>query len=664
MVSTSSQGEGTSSALTTSFSNMEGSQGEDSSVVFSDRSGSPILKKTGYVAIGTFKLSREDIASLSSAIDLDAAFDQFGAATNFNSLENGAFQGSASGDPAELYDGVNSFAGSKVYIVIGNGSNLITSSEFLVWDSGLFFDGTGPTGGPWEAILSVDSGDLIIGLSDKNTSDFSLIGGDAERGAFTMVMIDEVLDDHGNSRDSATFITENSTTSGKIDDGADIDYFRVDLSEDGNLFVKINQNLDLKLYDGEGNLIEAVQDAGDGLGGGVAADFMISKDLAAGTYYVSIGGDQNTSDVGYNLESEFETKIINLDIESAGSYHGLARAQGRAFVGHLEITVAADGYYTGLLKGSSGFQRSFKGAVQPDYSASNPINAFGQNSTLTFQLEKAASGYYRLAGNIQPLVDNGKYQSFGLFKAVYGNAKRVPRKLRGRYTMLAPFPTTSDSDLPAGDSFASATMSALGSFNLVGYSSSGSKLSYSSPLLETNKVPFFTRPDGLREALLGDVRFRNKETSDFSGRIRYTRKPTNGTYYDKRFAKMLIMEGSKYLMPSTDELPLSNFVVKDNNANSAFVGGSFGGVYYPITWTPDGLIKTTRTPTYRASARFNNVNGRFNGNYFVSQSNPDLAEIRTYLRGVVLQKKSVISGQAETVDNGVGRFSIVPVPAE
>ena len=58
----------------------------------------------------------------------------------------------------------------------------------------------------------------------------------------------------------------------------------------------------------EGVLIEAVQDAGDGLGGGVAADFMISKDLAAGTYYVSIGGDQNTSDVDYNLESEFEEK--------------------------------------------------------------------------------------------------------------------------------------------------------------------------------------------------------------------------------------------------------------------------------------------------------------------------------------------------------------------
>ena len=662
MVSTSSQGEGTSSALTTSFSNMEGSQGEDSSVVFSDRSGSPILKNTGYVAIGTFKLSREQIGSLSSASDLDAAFDQFGAATNFNSIENGAFQGSASGDPAELYDGVNSFAGSKVYIVIGNGSDLMTSSEFLVWDSGLLFDGTGPTGGPWEVVLSVDSGDLIIGLSDKNTSDFSLIGGDAVRGAFTTVMIDEALDDHGNSQESATFITGNSTTSGKIDDGADVDYFRVDLSEDGNLFVKINQNLELNLYDDEGVLIEAVQDAGDGLGGGVAADFMISKDLAVGTYYVSIGGDENISNLDYNLESEFQEKIIDLDPESAGSYYGLVKNEGGILVGHLTITVTENGYYSGQLKGSAGFKRSFNGEIQPNYSASNPVNAYKKDSTLVFQLEKAASGYYRLAGNIQPLVDNGKYQSFGLFKAVYGNAKRVPRKLRGRYTMLAPFPTTSDSDLPAGDVFACVTLHRVGQFKLYGYSSSGSKFSYASPVLETNKVPFFTRPDGFRETLLGDVRFRNKETSDFWGRIRYTRKTTNGAYYSDKFVKSLRFEGSRYRRPGTDELPLNSFGTAENNAVAEFVGGVFDGGRYSLTWNADGSTETPSTALYTASTTFNNKNGRFSGEYVVTPSAEGSPEVTTYLRGVVLQKKGVVSGQAETVDNGVGRYSIIPAP--
>jgi hypothetical protein len=618
------------------------------------------LKNTGYVAIGTFKLSREQIGSLSSASDLDAAFDKFGAATNFNSIENGAFQGSASGDPAELYDGVNSFAGSKVYIVIGNGSDLMTSSEFLVWDSGLLFDGTGPTGGPWEVVLSVDSGDLIIGLSDKNTSDFSLIGGDAVRGAFTTVMIDEALDDHGNSQESATFITGNSTTSGKIDDGADVDYFRVDLSEDGNLFVKINQNLELNLYDDEGVLIEAVQDAGDGLGGGVAADFMISKDLAVGTYYVSIGGDENISNLDYNLESEFQEKIIDLDPESAGSYYGLVKNEGGILVGHLTITVTENGYYSGQLKGSAGFKRSFNGEIQPNYSASNPVNAYKKDSTLVFQLEKAASGYYRLAGNIQPLVDNGKYQSFGLFKAVYGNAKRVPRKLRGRYTMLAPFPTTSDSDLPAGDVFACGALHRVGQFKLYGYSSSGSKFSYASPVLETNKVPFFTRPDGFRETLLGDVRFRNKETSDFWGRIRYTRKTTNGAYYSDKFVKSLRFEGSRYRRPGTDELPLNSFGIAENNAVAEFVGGVFDGGRYSLTWNADGSMETPSTSLYRASATFNNKNGQFSGEYVVTPSVEGSPEVTTYLRGVVLQKKGIVSGHAETENSGVGRYSIVP----
>ena len=428
------------------------------------------------------------------------------------------------------------------------------------------------------------------------------------------------------------------------------------------MFVKINQNLELNLYDDEGVLIEAVQDAGDGLGGGVAADFMISKDLAVGTYYVSIGGDENISNLDYNLESEFQEKIIDLDPESAGSYYGLVKNEGGILVGHLTITVTENGYYSGQLKGSAGFKRFFNGEIQPNYSASNPVNAYKKDSTLVFQLEKAASGYYRLTGNIQPLVDNGKYQSFGLFKAVYGNAKRVPRKLRGRYTMLAPFPTTSDSDLPAGDVFACGALHRVGQFKLYGYSSSGSKFSYASPVLETNKVPFFTRPDGFRETLLGDVRFRNKETSDFWGRIRYTRKTTNGAYYSDKFVKSLRFEGSRYRRPGTDELPLNSFGIAENNAVAEFVGGVFDGGRYSLTWNADGSMETPSTSLYRASATFNNKNGQFSGEYVVTPSVEGSPEVTTYLRGVVLQKKGIVSGHAETENSGVGRYSIIPAP--
>ena len=46
----------------------------------------------------------------------------------------------------------------------------------------------------------------------------------------------------------------------KLTTAHDVDYFRVDLSEDGNLFVRLNENLQLTLYDGAGNVIEAVKD--------------------------------------------------------------------------------------------------------------------------------------------------------------------------------------------------------------------------------------------------------------------------------------------------------------------------------------------------------------------------------------------------------------------
>ena len=52
----------------------------------------------------------------------------------------------------------------------------------------------------------------------------------------------------------------------------------------------------------------------------------------------------------------------------------------------------------------------------------------------------------------------------------------------------------------------------------------------------------------------------------------------------------------------------------------------------------------------------------FSGKYIVTPSNEGAPDVTTYLRGVVLQKKGVVSGQAETEDNGVGRYSIVPAP--
>ena len=105
---------------------------------------------------------------------------------------------------------------------------------------------------------------------------------------------------------------------------------------------------------------------------------------------------------------------------------------------------------------------------------------------------------------------------------------------------------------------------------------------------------------------------------------------------------------------------MNSFGIAENNAVAEFVGGVFDGGRYSLTWNADGSMETPSTSLYRASATFNNKNGQFSGEYVVTPSVEGSPEVTTYLRGVVLQKKGIVSGHAETENSGVGRYSIVP----
>jgi len=657
-----SHAQNTSATVTTTFSNMAGANGEDSSVVYSDRSGSPILKNSGFIAIGTFDLDRSAIETLSSATDLSIAFNQFGDAANFNATEDGAFQASASGNPSVADEQEYVFDGKAVYVVVGDGTSLEASSEFLVWKSDRVFDGGGPTGGPSEVILSVDGGDLIIGRSGEDTFDFTDVGGEAGRAAFTAVMIDSTLDDHGDSNDTATFIAANSSTSGNIKDGDDVDYFRVNLSEDGNLSLSVagGSNIVLSVYDEQGGELLSSSSPGQS----------VVSDLALGTYYVRVVGDENTSDVDYSLESDFEVKIIDLDPASAGSYYGLVNDQAGAFIGHLIITISQDGYYTGLLKGTTGFARSFKGVIQNDYRASTSMeNVFGQSSDMAFELIENAWGAYQVLGDFQLLTGSEASHYFKLNSAKYSKQALVPKRLRGRYTLRMPSPDLANTVLPAGDGFACGTLWKGGWLSLWGRSNSGAKFTYGSPLLRGHLVPLYVSPApelGI-ETILGSVWFRNKATTDLDGEVRYYREASGAGYYREGFDESLSLEGSKYVVPTLSELALDNYPFTGASAVAEITGGDFDGLTYPVSFTHvrDKLKSKTISPSqpsYTTYGGVNHKNGMIWGqlNAFTSGENTD--DVKTYYRGVVLQKQALVSGQAETVGSGVGRYSIIPAP--
>lgn len=126
-------------------------------------------------------------------------------------------------------------------------------------------------------------------------------GFSSSTGAYSLIsIIGSELDDHGNVTATATLITENSTTPGNIEISGDNDYFRINLTIPGILTLYSTGSMDTfgHLLDSAGVELESNDDDG------VVTNFLIQRNVAAGTYYVRVRGFSTT--IGsYALVSEF-----------------------------------------------------------------------------------------------------------------------------------------------------------------------------------------------------------------------------------------------------------------------------------------------------------------------------------------------------------------------
>ncbi|MXX94384.1 MAG: hypothetical protein F4Y65_01655 [Gammaproteobacteria bacterium] len=108
-------------------------------------------------------------------------------------------------------------------------------------------------------------------------------------------------DDHGDTEDTATVIEPNSSTSGKIEEGDDIDYFEIEIPRAGDLTVYTRGGLDtIGTVTNEDGTVEETDDDS-----GTSSNFSISLEISAGTYFVKVEswGDSTGS---YTLYSEFK----------------------------------------------------------------------------------------------------------------------------------------------------------------------------------------------------------------------------------------------------------------------------------------------------------------------------------------------------------------------
>jgi hypothetical protein len=122
--------------------------------------GLPIEGGAGYVAAGTFPTPPEQVANFDE-------FEVFGdGPSSFNGIAAGFFDLRRS---APIPSGTtNAPVGERIYVVIGDGDTLSTSTDFALFDSGLTF-GT-------ENVLGLGASDISI--TSENLNPDSLIIGD------------------------------------------------------------------------------------------------------------------------------------------------------------------------------------------------------------------------------------------------------------------------------------------------------------------------------------------------------------------------------------------------------------------------------------------------------------------------------------------------------
>ena len=149
---------GHGSGFTVWFNNIKFA--DSTAVPVLDNMGLPIEGGAGYVAAGTFPTPPEQVANFDE-------FEVFGdGPSSFNGIATGFFDLRRS---APIPSGTtNAPVGERIYVVIGDGDTLSTSTDFALFDSGLTF-GT-------ENVLGLGASDITI--TSENLNPDSLIVGD------------------------------------------------------------------------------------------------------------------------------------------------------------------------------------------------------------------------------------------------------------------------------------------------------------------------------------------------------------------------------------------------------------------------------------------------------------------------------------------------------
>ena len=149
------------------------------------------------------------------------------------------------------------------------------------------------------------------------------------------------VDDHGDSRQTATPLAVGDSVAGNIVTPGNVDFFRIEVREAGLLTVLTTGETDTQgyLYDGSGGLLAENDD------GVIDTNFRIARQVGAGSYYVEVRGYDNTRTGRYVLNASSgtggqATTILRDDFNNSSSLDSwtLFRASAEVSGGILRLT--------------------------------------------------------------------------------------------------------------------------------------------------------------------------------------------------------------------------------------------------------------------------------------------------------------------------------------
>ncbi len=199
-----------------------------------------------------------------------------------------------------------------------------------------------------------------------------------------------VADDHGDNSESASTLAVGTATIGVLEQGGDVDVFKIELSSAGSFTVQSagTTDADARLLDANGAELAKDSDSGNNL------NFSISRDLAAGIYYLQVRGAGQATTGSYTLDSSFTEAAANDDHGNTQETATVALSTSTT-AGKLEI--AGDVDYFAIKTPSAGLLTAYTVGTTDTYGTVEELEDDDEGPSTNFLLSGAvpdAGTYY------------------------------------------------------------------------------------------------------------------------------------------------------------------------------------------------------------------------------------------------------------------------------